>query len=188
METLNKIVDRGDNVNFTTSKTSGESGNMITLFDQLVSLSKFALSSSPERADAIQRIKYHLDNYECTEQQRQVLEKVIELLCIGDIPVKSNIRIYKDDLMYYTREALLQLLRRDDILIVDPTNQKGEWNAEVEACTLKPDGLTDDEIVEYATRGGYVILAGDSIFAQIGLVHDTLRKINVISVKTSLGY
>ena len=188
METLNKIVDRGDNVNFTTSKTSGESGNMITLFDQLVSLSKFALTSSPERADAIQRIKYHLKNYGCTDQQRQVLEKVIELLCIGDIPVKSSITIYKDGSMYYTRKALLQLLRRDDILIVDPTNQRGEWNPEVEVCTLKPDDLTDDEIVENACLGGYVLLAKESLFAQLGLVHDTLRRINVISVKTSLGF
>ena len=188
MQTLNKVVSREGNVNFTTCKTAEEANNTISLFSELVNLSKFALSSSPERASAIQRIKYHLSNYGCTEQQRQVLEKVIELLCIGDIQVKSNMRIYKDDLMYYTREALLQLLRRDDILIVDPTNEKGEWNAEVEACTMKPDGLTDDEIVEYATQGGYVLLAGDSIFAQMGLIHDTLRKINVISVKTSLGY
>lgn len=190
MQTLNKIVSREGNVNFTNCKTAEEANNTITLFSELVNLSKFALASSPERADAIQRIKHHLDNYGCTEQQRQVLEKIIELLCIGDIPVKSSITIYKDGSMYYTREALLQLLKRDDIAIVDPEGKKGEWNVEVEACALKPADLTDDEIIEYATHynGGFVLLAGDSLFAQMGLVNDTRRGIQKISVKTSLGY
>lgn len=48
METLNKIVNRGGNVNFTTTITAEEANNTISLFAQLVNLSKFALASQPE--------------------------------------------------------------------------------------------------------------------------------------------
>ena len=77
---MNTIVNRTDNVNYTTVKTSEESANVITRFASLVNLSKFALASEPERQDAIQRIKYALNNYQATDAQRMVLDKVIELL------------------------------------------------------------------------------------------------------------
>lgn len=79
---MNKIVNRTDNVNFTTVKTAGEAANMITRFDVLVNLSKFALCSEPERFEAIQKIKYALANYKSADAQRNVLEKVIEILMI----------------------------------------------------------------------------------------------------------
>lgn len=77
---MNTIIDRTDNVNCTTVKTSGEGANVVTRFASLVNLSKFALASLPERQDEIQRIKYALDHYQATEAQRAVLKKVIELL------------------------------------------------------------------------------------------------------------
>jgi len=77
---MNTIVNRTDNVNYTTVKTAAESSNIITRFASLVNLSKFALASEPERQDAIQRIKYALNSYKPTDSQRAVLEKVIELL------------------------------------------------------------------------------------------------------------
>lgn len=79
---MNTIVNRTGNVNFTTVKTAGEAANMITRFDELVNLSKFALCSEPERFDAIQKIKCALANYKSTDAQRNVLEKVIEILVI----------------------------------------------------------------------------------------------------------
>ncbi len=82
METLNKIVNRGGNVNFTTTITAEEANNTISLFAQLVNLSKFALASQPERYDAIQKIKYHLEKYEASDSQRLVFEKVMEILSI----------------------------------------------------------------------------------------------------------
>lgn len=191
MDTLNKIVDRGDNVNFTTSKTSGESGNMITLFDQLVSLSKFALSSSPERASAIQRIEHHLANYGCTEKQRQVLEKVVELLCIGDIQVKSDMTIYKDGSMYYTKEALLQLLKHDDVLIIDPQGFGESYEGTAGNFGVhKPTDLNDDDILYNATRVhcGYIKLANKDFCNLFGFpAEDERREVEIIDVKTSLG-
>ena len=80
---MNKIVNRTGNVNFTSVKTCGEAANMITRFDDLVNLSKFALCSEPERFDAIQKIKYALINYKSTDAQRNVLEKVIDILMIN---------------------------------------------------------------------------------------------------------
>lgn len=82
MENLNKIVNRSGNVNFATVVTAEEANKTITLFAQLVNLSKFALASQPERYDAIQSIKYHLTNYETSDKQKKVLEKVIEILSI----------------------------------------------------------------------------------------------------------
>lgn len=77
---MNTIIERTNNVNCTTVKTSEEAYGTITRFASLVNLSKFALHSKPERQDAIQRIKYGLDNYQVTDAQRTVLKKVIELL------------------------------------------------------------------------------------------------------------
>jgi hypothetical protein len=77
---MNTIVNRTNNVNFTTVKTAEEGANVVSRFASLVNLSKFALASKPERQDAIQRIKYALNNYQATDSQRAVLEKVIELL------------------------------------------------------------------------------------------------------------
>lgn len=82
---MNTIVNRTDNVNYTTVKTAEEGANVITRFASLVNLSKFALASKPERQDAIQHIKYALNSYQTTDyqttdSQRAVLEKVIELL------------------------------------------------------------------------------------------------------------
>lgn len=192
METLNKIVSRDDNVNFTTCKTAEEVNNTITLFSQLVNLSKFALTSSPERADAIQRIKHHLDNYGCTEQQRQVLEKVIELLCIGDIPVKSNMTIYKDGSMYYTKEALLQLLKHDDVLIIDPQGFGESYEGQAGNFGVhKPTDLNDDDILYNATRVhcGYIKLANKDFCNLFGFpAEDERREVEIIDVKTSLGY
>lgn len=79
---MNTIIDRTNNVNCTTVKTSEEGANIVTRFASLVNLSKFALASKPERQDAIQHIKYALSKYQATEAQRTVLEKVIELLQI----------------------------------------------------------------------------------------------------------
>ena len=79
---MNKIVSRTGNVNFTTVKTAEEAANMVTRFGELVNLSKFALSSEPERFDAIQRIKYALANYKSTDAQRNVLERVIDILMV----------------------------------------------------------------------------------------------------------
>lgn len=82
MKNLNEIIDRSDNVNFTTVKTSGEAANSITRFDSLVNLSKFCLASQPERADAVQTIKYALNNYSCTKAQQIILEKIIDILMV----------------------------------------------------------------------------------------------------------
>ena len=82
MESLNKIVNKSGNVNFTTAITAEEANKTITKFAQLVNLSKFALASQPERYDAIQSIKYHLANYDASDNQKKVLEKVIEILSI----------------------------------------------------------------------------------------------------------
>ena len=79
---MNTIVNRTNNVNFTTVKTAEEGANVVSRFASLVNLSKFALASKPERQDSIQRIKYALNNYQATDSQRAVLEKVIELLGI----------------------------------------------------------------------------------------------------------
>ena len=53
---------------------------MISRFHALVNLSKFALCSEPERANAVQRIKYALRNYECTDGQRMVLQGIMAIL------------------------------------------------------------------------------------------------------------
>ena len=82
MESLNKIVNRSGNVNFTTTKTAEEANETITLFAELVNLSKFALASKPERYDAIQRLKYHIEKYDASDKQRIVIEKVIEILSV----------------------------------------------------------------------------------------------------------
>lgn len=82
MESLNKIVNRSGNVNFTSAITAEERNQTITKFAQLVNLSKFALSSQPERYNAIQSIKYHLENYEASDKQKKVLKKVIEILSV----------------------------------------------------------------------------------------------------------
>lgn len=79
---MNTIVNRTNNVNYTTVKTSEEGVRIISRFASLVNLSKFALASEPERQDAIQHIKYALNRYQATDSQRAVLEKVIELLKI----------------------------------------------------------------------------------------------------------
>lgn len=192
METLNKIVSRESSVNFTTCKTAEEANNTITLFSELVNLSKFALASAPERADAIQRIKHHLKNYGCTEQQRQVLEKVIELLCIGDIPVKSNITIYKDGSMYYTKEALLQLLKNDDVLIIDPDGFGESYEGSAGNYGVhNPSDLTDDDILYNVIRShcGYIKLANKDFCNLFGFpTEDEHREVEIINVKTSLGY
>jgi len=79
---MNTIVNRTDNVNFTTTKTAEEANNTISRFASLVNLSKFALCSEPERQDAIMKIKYAMREYPCTDKQREVLNKIIELLSI----------------------------------------------------------------------------------------------------------
>lgn len=93
MESMNKIVSRTDNVNFTTEKNAEEGAKMISRFHALVNLSKFALCSEPERANAVQRIKYALRNYECTDGQRMVLQGVMSILEIKPdnvMPVKRD--------------------------------------------------------------------------------------------------
>lgn len=77
---MNKIIARTNNVNFTSTKNANEAYKVITRFNYLVNLSKFALASSPERGDAISKIKYALENYNVGERERNVLNKVIELL------------------------------------------------------------------------------------------------------------
>lgn len=79
---MNTIINRTDNVNFTTVKTAEEANNTISRFAALVNLSKFALYSEPVRQDAITKIKYAMCEYPCTEKQYLVLNKVIELLSI----------------------------------------------------------------------------------------------------------
>lgn len=79
---MNTIISRTDNVNFTTVKTAGEASHMISRFDALVNLSKFALASEPEREDAIQRIKHAMTAYPCSDKQKEVLSKVIDILML----------------------------------------------------------------------------------------------------------
>ncbi len=66
---MNRIVRRTDNVNFTTVKTAGESAGIISRFDELVNLSKFALGSEPERQDAVQQISHALNSCRCAARR-----------------------------------------------------------------------------------------------------------------------
>lgn len=72
--TLNTIAPKS------TLMTASEAAGHNTIWDNLISLVKFAGCSKPEREDAIQQIRYTLDNYEVGPWQKDVLERIIAIL------------------------------------------------------------------------------------------------------------
>jgi hypothetical protein len=76
MKSLNQIVAA------TTLKTAQETTGNITVWDNLINLSKFAGSSASERADAITIIKNALAEYEMRDWHKEVLNGVIKILQI----------------------------------------------------------------------------------------------------------
>jgi hypothetical protein len=74
---LTNIIERSTNL------TSLEAAGQVTVWSDLLSLSKFAGCSKPERNDAITRIKYAIYNYEMRQWHKDVLSGIINILEIN---------------------------------------------------------------------------------------------------------
>ena len=103
-------------------------------------------------------------------------------------------KIYKDNAMYYTAEALVRLIRTyedSDVAIIDPNNYWAMSGAETTVRAnhnvFRPSDLKDEELLEIMSyaHGGYILKAErETVVDVFGFdKKDEIHEIEVINVK-----
>ena len=98
----------------------------------------------------------------------------------------EKMEIYKYNELLFTKDALMRILRQDNVLIVigDSEGTEDEYDIDFECCLRKSSDMADEKVLEYAALYGFVIRADDSVFAQLGIIKDTLCRVKRMCVNT----